>query len=79
MVYNIGKSAVRQLDRDDPEFTIIENMMVYERASLRIEESCPEHARSMILHALGQGWLKPIANVLDRELAFDILVDKREQ
>ena len=62
-----------KLVRGDQGFSVNDGVTIYSRACLEIAESCPEHIRSMIMHAYAEGWIKPVAYVHESELMFDTL------
>jgi hypothetical protein len=50
-------------------------MLVTPRAGFEISSGCPYNYREIIQECVRQGWLKPVANVYDHELTFDVLKD----
>lgn len=63
------ESEVRSLTRKDPEFLIHDGIMVYHRAGIRISEKMPHHYKEIVVQCLERGWLTPVANIRDSELA----------
>ena len=43
------------------------------RASVVINEQCPDSYRSMIAYAINNGWVEPIANMRDSEYTMEVL------
>jgi hypothetical protein len=64
---SINNSGIKELDSNDPLFTINGRMIVSRRAGIKIESSCPGHIINMIAKAYDQGWIKPVAYVTDEE------------
>jgi hypothetical protein len=70
MTYTIYQSQIRTLKSSDPKFVITDGLMVTPRAGFEINEKCPREYRQIIAACIDQGWLKPVANVTERELIF---------
>jgi hypothetical protein len=45
------------------------------RAGFEISQRCPSEYRLIIQECISNEWLKPVAVIKDRELAWDILCD----
>ena len=63
------ESEVKELTIGDPEFQIHEGIMVYHRAGIRISEKMPHTYKQIVIQCLERGWLTPVANIRDSELA----------
>jgi hypothetical protein len=70
MTYTFQKSQVRTLKQSDPNFVITDGLMQTPRAGFEINKNCPREYRQIIAACIDQGWLKPVANVTERELVF---------
>jgi hypothetical protein len=70
MTYTFQKSQVRTIKPGDPNFVINDGLVRTNRAGLEISQRCPEKYKDLILECLSHGWLKPVANVTERELVF---------
>lgn len=69
-------SKVRTISRDDPRFLIKDKFTITPRAGFEISRSCPNDYRSILMQAVQAGWIKPVANVTERELLFIGLTDE---
>jgi hypothetical protein len=70
MNFKVTKSQIRTLKQSDPNFVITDGLMQAPRAGFEINKNCPQEYRQIIAACIDQGWLKPIANVTERELIF---------
>lgn len=62
------KSSIRTIKSDHPAFTINDGIMVSPRAGFEINQSCPKEYRQIIATCIDRGWLKPVANITEKEL-----------
>jgi hypothetical protein len=70
MYITAHNSQVRSLTTDDPRFLIKDKFTVTPRAGFEISEKCPQNYAMIIANCIDKGWLKPIANITERELVF---------
>ena len=70
MTYTIYQSQVRTIRQEDPNFTIQDGLTITPRAGFEISNNCPRQYKLMIMEAIKNGWLQPIANLTERELIF---------
>lgn len=70
MTYTFHKSQVRTIKPGDPNFVITDGFTQTNRAGIEISQRCPENYKDLILECINHGWLKPVANVTERELIF---------
>ena len=70
MTYNIYRSQVHTIRQEDPNFTIQDGLTLTPRAGFEISNDCPRQYKSMIIEAIKNGWLQPVASVTERELIF---------
>jgi hypothetical protein len=75
MGFKIHQSRFRTLRSKDPNFNLTDGLLVTPRAGFEISQRCPENYRSLIMECVQHGWLRPVANVYDHELTFDLLKD----
>lgn len=64
------KSSIRTIRSNHPAFQITDGIMVSPRAGFEINEKCPKEYRQIISTCIDRGWLKPVANVTEKELTF---------
>jgi len=70
MTYTIHRSQVHTIRQEDPNFTIQDGITITPRAGFEISNDCPRQYKLMIMEAIKNGWLQPIASVTERELIF---------
>ena len=70
MSINTYQSQIRTIRQNDPRFTIVDNFVTAPRAGIEISNRCPENYKDLILECINHGWIKPIANLTERELIF---------
>ena len=70
MTYKIYQSQIRTIRQEDPNFTIRDGLTITQRAGFEISNDCPRQYKLMIMEAMKNGWLQPIANLTERELIF---------
>ena len=64
------QSQIRTIKQGDPKFILQDGLMISPRAGFEINKDCPQEYRQIIAACIDRGWLKPIANVTERELIF---------
>ena len=70
MSYTVHNSQIRTLKQDDPRFLIKDKFVVSPRAGFEFSQDCPRTHKLMIMEAIKNEWLMPIANITERELIF---------
>jgi hypothetical protein len=70
MTYTVHQSQIRTIKPGDPNFVIIAGLEQAHRAGIEISQRCPKNYKDLILECIQHGWLKPVANVTERELIF---------
>ena len=70
MTYTVYKSRVRTIRQEDPNFMIQDGLTITPRAGFEISNTCPRQYKSMIMEAIKNGWLQPVASVTECELIF---------
>ena len=63
-------SKIQTVRQEDPKFVIYDGLMQAPRAGFEISQGCPKEYKMIINECILHGWLKPIANVTERELIF---------
>ena len=76
MNYTVRQSQIRTLKQDDPRFIIRDKFVISPRAGFEFSQDCPRSHRLVILEAIKNEWLLPIANITERELLFMGLTDE---
>ena len=70
MTYTVYQSRVHTIRQEDPNFMIQDGLTITPRAGFEISNTCPRQYKSMIMEAIKNGWLQPVASVTERELIF---------
>jgi hypothetical protein len=70
MTYTVYHSQIHTIRQEDPNFTIQDGLTIAPRAGFEISNNCPRQYKLMIMEAMKNGWLQPIANLTERELIF---------
>jgi hypothetical protein len=68
--FTTHNSKIRTLRPGNKNFHIIDGMVTAPRAGLEISNRCPENYKSLIVECINHGWLKPVANITEREMIF---------
>lgn len=64
------KSQIKKVKPGDKHFRIADGIMMVDRAHIEITNKCPSNVANLILDAYNRGWIKPVANITERELLF---------
>ena len=67
------QSNIRTIHEGEPDFRIIDGMVVHSRASLEITAGAPANVATTLNWAIAQGYIRCVARVTDRELMWDTL------
>jgi hypothetical protein len=70
MTFTLHKSQLRTIRQNDPKFFIQDGFVRAPRAGFHILPECPREYKMIISECINNGWLKPVANVTERELLF---------
>lgn len=70
MTFNLHKSQVHTIRQGDPKFNIVDGFVTYPRAMLHVTPDCPSRYKDIIAACVDNGWIKPVANVTEREMIF---------
>jgi hypothetical protein len=73
MNYKIHRTQVRTLRQSDPDFQLRDGMVVTPRAGFEILSGCPVEYKKVIQVCINNGWLRPVAHILDRDLMWEKL------
>ena len=70
MTYTTSDKTIKTIRKDDPDFMIDNGIVMSPRAGFEISNDCPRQYKLMIMEAIKNGWLQPVASVSERELIF---------
>jgi hypothetical protein len=76
MNYTVHQSQIRTLKQDDPRFLIKDKFVISPRAGFELSLNCPREHKLIIMEAIKNEWLMPVANITERELIFMGLTDE---
>ena len=66
-------SRFKTLRPGDSDFVIQDGFLLASRAGFEISNNCPREYRLIIAECVNNGWLTPVANMLDYEHTMDKL------
>ena len=73
MTYTTPDKIIKTIRKDDPDFYIDNGIVMSPRAGIEISNDCPRQYKSMIMEAIKNGWLKPIAYMKESEYTWEVL------
>lgn len=68
--YTLHKSKVHKIGPSDPNFNIIDQYMIFQRAAIHFDPNIPAAYCAIIAECLSKGWIKPVAYMTEREKLF---------
>lgn len=68
--FKLHKSKVHKIEPSDPNFNIINDFIVYQRASIHFDPNIPNEYAKVIAECFNRGWIKPVAYMSEREKLF---------
>jgi hypothetical protein len=73
MTFTTPEKTIKTIRKDDPDFTIINGIVMAPRAGFEISNDCPRQYKLMIMEAIKNGWLQPIAYMKESEYVWEKL------
>ena len=73
MTYVFPDKVIKTIRKDDPDFHIVNGITMAPRAGFEISNECPRQYKLMIMEAINNGWLKPIAYMKESEYVWEQL------
>ena len=73
MTYTFPDKTIKTIRKDDPDFTIDNGIIMAPRAGFEISNKCPSTYKLMIVEAINNGWLNPIAYMKESEYVWEKL------
>ena len=73
MIYTTPDKIIKTIRQDDPDFMIDNGIVMAPRAGFEISNDCPRQYKHMIVEAIKQGWLQPIAYMKESEYTWEKL------
>lgn len=68
--YTLHQSKVHKIEPSDPNFNIIDQYMIFQRAAIHFDPNIPNAYEKVIAECLNNGWIKPVAYITEREKLF---------
>jgi hypothetical protein len=73
MTFTTPEKTIKTIRKDDPDFTIINGIVMAPRAGFEISNDCPRQYKLMIMEAIKNGWLQPVAYMKESEFVWEKL------
>ena len=73
MTFTTPHSTIKTIRQNDPNFQINNGLVLASRAGFEISNNCPSQYKLMIMEAIKNGWLQPVANMLESEFVWEQL------
>ena len=75
MTFTLHGNIIKTIRQNDPDFHIDNGIIMAPRAGVEISNSCPRQYKLMIMEALKNGWLQPVAYMRENEYVWEKLGD----
>ena len=73
MIFTTPDKINKTIRQDDPDFQIDNGFVMAPRAGFEISNDCPRQYKLMIMEAIKNGWLQPIAYMKESEFVWEQL------
>ena len=73
MTFTLPDNIIKTIRQNDPDFHIDNGIVMAPRAGVEISNSCPRQYKLMIMEALKNGWLQPVAYMKENEYVWEKL------
>jgi hypothetical protein len=73
MTFTTPEKTIKTIRKDDPDFIIINGIVMAPRAGFEISNDCPRQYKLMIVEAIKNGWLQPVAYMKESEYVWEQL------
>jgi len=73
MTFTPLDKTIKPIRKDDPDFHIDNGITMAPRAGFEISNKCPSSYKFMIIEAINNGWLNPIAYIKESEYMWEKL------
>jgi hypothetical protein len=75
ITYTTPDKIIKTIRKDDPDFHIDNGIVMAPRAGFEISNDCPRQYKLMIMEAIKNGWLQPVAYMKESEYVWEQLGD----
>jgi hypothetical protein len=73
MTFSKPDKTIKTIRQDDPDFHIHNGFLMAPRAGFEISNKCPKQYKLMIIEAIKNGWLQPVAYMKESEYVWEQL------
>jgi hypothetical protein len=73
MTFTTPEKTIKTIRQDDPDFHIHNGFLMAPRAGFEISNKCPKQYKLMIIEAIKNGWLQPVAYMKESEYVWEQL------
>ena len=73
MTFTTPDKIIKTIRKDDPDFQIDNGIVMAPRAGFEISNDCPRQYKLMIMEAIKNGWLQPVAYMKESEYVWEQL------
>lgn len=73
MTYTFSDKTIKTIRKGDTDFHIDNGITMAPRAGFEISNKCPSTYKFMIIEAINNGWLNPIAYIKESEYVWEKL------
>ena len=73
MNFTTPDKTIKTIHQDDPDFHIHNGFYMASRAGFEISNDCPKQYKHMIVEAIKQGWLQPVAYMKESAYSWEQL------
>lgn len=73
MMYTTTTDTIKTIRPNDSDFHIDNGLVMAPRAGFEISNKCPSQYKLMIMEAIKNGWLNPVAYMKDSEYIWEKL------
>ena len=72
-MFTMLDTTIKTIRKDDSDFMIDNGIVMAPRAGFEISNHCPRQYKLMIMEAIKNGWLQPIAYMKESEFVWEKL------
>ena len=72
-MFTMLNTTIKTIRKDDSDFMIDNGIVMAPRAGFEISNDCPRQYKLMIMEAIKNGWLQPIAYMKESEFVWEKL------
>jgi hypothetical protein len=73
MTFTSPDKTIKTIRKDDPDFMIEHGIVMAPRAGFEISNKCPSQYKFMIIEAIKNGWIQPVAYMKESEYTWEKL------